>query len=123
MKFYYKDILVRTSETHHYTHAIIVENEQGGITRVYACCSSEALAISRYNSEQNDHRRERDFLKELLKAREDGKDKFYFKGNVKFTKEFAKWTNESLKEDVAIYERIIENYYKTAKIVELEERA
>lgn len=123
MKFYYKDILVRTSENHHYTHAIIVENEQGGITRVYACCSNERLAISRYNSEQNYHRRERDFLKELLKARTEGKDKFYFKGNIKFTKEYKKWTDESLQEDIAIYERIIEDYYRTAKIVELEERA
>lgn len=123
MKFYYKDILVRTSETHHYTHAVIVENEQGGISRIYACCSSRELAERRYNSEMSNNVRNRDFFKELLKAREDGKDKFYFKGKIKFTKEFKRWTNESLQEDIEDYDRIIKRYYKTAKIVELEERA
>lgn len=123
MKYYYKDILVRTSETHHYTHAIIVENEQGGITRVYACASSAQLANTRYNSEQNWNRRQRDFLKALIKAKQEEKEMFYFKGNIKYTKNYKNFTIESLEKDVADYDRIIERYYTTAKIVELEERA
>lgn len=123
MKFYYKDILVRTSDNHHYTHAIINENEQGGITRVYACCSSRELAEKRYNNEMSYNKQQRDFLKELLKARAEGKDKFYFKGKIKFTKEYKKWTDKSLQEDIDDYDARIERYYRIAKIVELEERA
>ena len=69
------------------------------------------------------NKQQRDFLKELLKARAEGKDKFYFKGKIKFTKEYKKWTDKSLQEDIDDYDARIERYYRIAKIVELEERA
>ena len=38
MKFYYEGQLIRTSKTHHYTHAVIKRTEDGWIT--YGCSSS-----------------------------------------------------------------------------------
>lgn len=40
MKYYYKGKLVRTSKTHHYTHAII-RHEENGVFTCVGCSSSE----------------------------------------------------------------------------------
>ena len=132
MKFYYKNQLIRTSKTHHYTHACIIERE-GKKPIVCGCSASregaEKVKAQRLNQIENSI----DFLTKAIEADENGKSYFYAKDgrkDKKFT--FAelrdgsfgsKWfTLDAMKERIKSEQDDYKYVSKNWIIVEVEEK-
>lgn len=122
MKFYYNDHLIRTSKTHHYTHACISFKEDGTLV-VHGCSTSKAGAEKVKNREISDFERCIFSHRACIKALEEGKKGYYNKRHEFIS--FAQYRDFDLESerrylegDLAHLERI-----KKWQIVEVEERA
>lgn len=78
-KFYYNGKLVRTSENHNYTHAVIVVNDQGEFNGLCGCRTSENAAQSIISSEISAYNRGIENCMSKVKAMQAGKNCYYCK--------------------------------------------
>lgn len=120
MKFYWNGTLVRTSESHEYTHAVI-DTKTG---RVIGCRSSLAAAISLKSSEISGHQKGVEYDLAAILAKQNGKTYIMVKGGRGYT---YKWslkgeTVESLRADIEFHERRISYVESNWNVVELERR-
>ena len=76
MKFYYDGQLIRTSKTHHYTHACVAQGSDGKWCCI-SCSSSKAGAEKVKADKIREHERLIDSCNRAIKAHEDGKDGYY----------------------------------------------
>ena len=123
MKFYYNDQLMRTSKNHNYTHAVIIENEQG--IRCYGCHKDAKGCEAEINRAINECNRGIDNANEALMALAAGKDGYYAKDGrnrrwfTKFTsKSTVEFYNDWINDNMAHIDRV----RRTWKVVELEAR-
>ena len=114
MKFYYNGIKLRTSEKHHYTHAIIVHNENGTIT----CkgCSSTKKGAEKL---MNDSWLFRNYRTWLSVQRGDYRPKDRWSYSLQKMIEKANENYGSVDKAVEWYKNEVSKY----EIVEVEERA
>lgn len=118
MKFYYDGKLIRTSKTHHYTHAVV-----NTATGKCLTCSSTLKGCEQFvSSHLNGYRCGIKNCKTAIKAIEDGKTRYNFTDGRRTFVEKIYWTKEEYEERIADREDSIERIEKNWKIVELEER-
>ena len=118
MKFYYNGELVRTSKTHHYTHAVIDSNNG----RCIGCCSRLDLALKLRDSEISEVATGIENCKRAIKALEEGKKYYRCKaGNREYT-EKTYYSIDEWKRFMKNDEEKLEYKTKYFKVVELEER-
>jgi hypothetical protein len=124
MKFYYNDVLVRTSQNHIYTHAVIISGGEFSKKKLIGCRASEETArqiissqISRYNADIRNYEK-------AIKALQAGKKYYEGKdGNMTYLHKFRStdtvehYTN--LIEDTKTTIASVQKYWK---VVELEVR-
>ena len=118
-KYYYNNELIRTSKTHsNYTHAVL-QFKKDGTFRVVACAKSKELAERRMMSEMSNTKHNLKYIEERLRKLQRGY-KVQRKVNIKgFPDEN---TINGCMEYVKYYQDVINNYYATAKVVEIEAR-
>lgn len=122
MKFYYNGNLIRTSKNHHYTHAVINENEKA------LTCSATRQGceqfIQRYINESLEGIEN---SKNAIKALNAGKKGYYIKyGRITYWHSFSEYgenTVEKCEEWIEHCKNRIEWIKANWKIVEIEERA
>lgn len=121
MKFYFEGQLIRTSKTHHYTHACIIRKDYEIICRG---CSSTKQGAEKVKADELAYLdRAIEGYKRAIEAFEAGKSGYVSKRNgfIRFSEinfDLEKWQGY-LKSDREHRERI----EKTWQIVEIEERA
>ena len=118
MKFYYEGKLIRTSKTHHYTHAIVCEGTAIMCSATRQGCEREK---QRYLSQQ------REIIKSYqdgIKYLRDGKKGYYVKdGRSSYYVPFDKYdTAERYEKWIKESENRIQHITNNWKIVEIEER-
>ena len=74
MKFYYNNVLVRTSKTHVYTHAVMTKDG-----KLVGCRTGKEAAEGIITSEINGAERELENLNRALKAMQNGEKKYLYK--------------------------------------------
>ena len=121
MKFYYNDKLIRTSKTHHYTHAII------NIANNNSCymCSATKEGCEREKRRLINHEYSNiEYDKAAIKALEAGKSGIWSKisGRSYFHKFDESDTIEYYTNWIASHEAMIDHYRNHLIIVEIEER-
>ena len=105
MKFYYNGVLIRTSKTHNYTHAVIGQKLDDGKYALYGCRTSEEAAQSIITTEINRYKVSIENCKNAIKALNAGKSGYddKFRGRHYYIK-FGKG------DTVESYEGYIERY-------------
>lgn len=118
MKFYYNGELVRTSKTHHYTHAVIDSNNG----RLIGCCSRLDLAKKLRDSEISEIVSGIENCKRAIKALEAGKRVYRCKVGNREYMEKTYFSLDQWKAFLKSDEQKLEYKNKYFKVVELEER-
>lgn len=125
MKFYYEGRLIRTSKTHHYTHAVI--NTENG--KCLTCSGSRKGCEDFINRWNNESRQGIENVKAQIKALETGKNGYYCKWGreerfIRFGEiDGHRPTVDECKANADYYERLIAWRTTCWKVVEVEERA
>lgn len=123
MKFYYNGQLMRTSKNHNYTHAVVIEREDGTI-RCYGCHKDRKGCEAEITREINACNRGIENAQAAIKALEAGKAGYYAKEGrgtwyVKFDRmRTADYYNDWIESNKATIDRV----RRTWKVVELEAR-
>lgn len=117
MKFYYNGKLLRTSETHTYTHAVI-----NGAGKCVGCRTSQKAAQYIIDYEVNQCRQGIENCKAAIKALESGKSYYTVKsGRRTYPHKFQKDdTIESYADYIDGCEKRIDYILRSWKVVELE---
>lgn len=117
MKYYYNGNLVRTSKTHHYTHAVVT-----GYDTVFSCNSSEALAVKALRSWANGYKNEAENGKKAIKALDEGKSHYMRReGNRDWYTKMT-YTREQYERQIEQAQSAYDWIVSTWKVVKLEER-
>lgn len=122
MKYFYNDKLIRTSKTHHYTHACIEVKEDGTII-CQGCSSSKAGAEKVKNTVISEIERFIFSHKACIKALEEGKRGYYNKRHEFIS--FGQYRDFDIESEKTYLEGDQKNLERVQKwqIVEVEERA
>lgn len=126
MKFYYNDQLMRTSKNHNYTHAVVIEREDGTI-RCYGCHKDRKGCEAEITREINSCHTGIENAQAAIKALNAGKAGYYSKyGRGKSCwipfKECTHPTVERYEECINDRKATIDKINRTWKVVELEAR-
>lgn len=113
MKFYYKGKLIRTSKTHHYTHAIIYNREDGTFA-CHGCSATEQGAEKLYRALPNVH----NYGIWLSVQNGTYKKKDKWSNSIEKMRENAVKYYGSVDEAVEAHRKVVARY----EIVEIEER-
>lgn len=116
MKFYYEGALIRTSKSHHYTHAVLAPNG-----KAISCSSSREGAEKVKQSEINNWGRIVENHRSAIKAIEAGQKYYSFKEGNRTTKAHVNGTLESYERALREAEKAVE-IVRSYKVVELEAR-
>lgn len=126
MKFYYEGQLIRTSKTHHYTHACINRNKtDDGKFEVYGCSASRAGAEKPKREKLTMYEHVIDSCNRALQAIEDGKKGYYTRKHEFISFKEYPWLSTREKAEAekaraeAHYKAISENWI----VVEITEEA
>lgn len=124
MKFYYNGKLIRTSKNHHYTHAVITENNEK--INCLGCRANRESAESIITERINRTKTGIENGKEMIKALKANKSGYYAKDGrrsyyVRFSEAPDHYTIENAERWIRENEEYIEEIQKTWKVVELEE--
>lgn len=119
-KFYYNGILLRTSKTRVYTHAVINTNCGNDRRFLLGCSSTFEGAQKLLNQKFNWYISNIDDCKREIKALQQGKKSYWCKyGNRSFLEPITK-TVEELEQYIKEYEADLEFCRNYLKVVELE---
>ena len=126
MKFYYNGQLMRTSKNHNYTHAVVIEREDGTI-RCYGCHKDRKGCEAEINRQINECNRGIENANAAIKALNAGKAGYYpkYSRNKSCYVPFKECTDPTVKhyEDwIEQNKASIERIRRTWKVVELEAR-
>lgn len=116
MKFYYNDVLIRTSKTHHYKYAIICRNNCIMCSATKDGCEKEK---QKYINEQLERLGN---CRRAITAIENGKDRFEIKDGRRTFYDKPRYTIEHYKDSVEECKRSIEHIKTMWEIVEIEEK-
>lgn len=124
MKFYYNGKLIRTSQNHNYTHAVIDTERNNALI---GCRASKDTAESVISGEINRLERSLKNHEAIKKALENGKPGFYGKDGrrtywVRFSENESYYTLESVERWMICDKKEIEYVKNNWKVVELEAR-
>lgn len=119
MKFYYNGKLLRTSKTHHYTHAIVdVSNDA-----LVGCRSDYQAAVNELNSWINNARNDVEYYEKYIAAIKRGAKQITVKsGRRSFPVKVDHSLLDKNIESLAASKNYLKNIMENWKVVELEER-
>ena len=125
MKYYYKDILVRTSKTHEYHFAVIKELDDG--IAVLACSKTYEGAMASRRQLISYTINDLEVCEKLQEARRNGKSGFFAKGQgrketYRKTSDYDDKWFENLEERIDYNKQSIDEFNRTVKVVEIEAR-
>lgn len=125
MKFYYNNVLLRTSKTHDYNFASIKvhQMEDGESYGVLKCSATYEGAMQEITNGVNRHLQAIENYERSIQAFNEGKTKIRLKdGRYSYVVELNEEKIEAYKKCLIKTKESLEDWNKTTKVVELEKR-
>jgi hypothetical protein len=123
MKYYYEGQLIRTSKTHHYTHACVAKKDEKWVT--LGCSGTKAGAEKVKNEKINSYLNSIDGYERQIKAIDEGKSGYHSKKNgfVRLSETYYKTDRDARVKAIEEIRQTIKRIQESWLIVELSEEA